>query len=132
MSTVIAFEDRFGENWDSPDWGSLMVSAQGGDREAYRQLLGQIAVWFREYFSLRLPVSSIEEATRDAMFAVHQKRHTYEQGRSFEVWLEAIARYKCSERLRREERTGPGWRARVAIAVRPTGVRRSPHGGHPG
>lgn len=82
------------------DWRALMRSSQDGDAAAYRQLLAEIRVWLQRYYVRRLPPSLAEDATQDALLAVHEKRHTYDPSRPLEPWLAAIARHKWIDRLR--------------------------------
>ena len=90
------------ENWDrrSERWGRLMVAAQAGERQVYEQLLGELDAWLRRYYARRLPRSAAEDATQEALLAIHAKRHTYAPSRSFVAWVMAIARYKWIDRLR--------------------------------
>ena len=82
------------------EWGRLMQAAQTGDRVAYHRLLAGIGTWLRRYYATRLPTWMIDDATQDALLAVHEKRHTYDPARPFGPWLAAIARYKWIDRLR--------------------------------
>jgi RNA polymerase sigma-70 factor (ECF subfamily) len=77
-----------------------MAAAQGGDANAYRTLLGELASWLRRYYARRLPPSMTEDAVQDVLLAIHEKRHTYDPARPFGPWLAAIARYKWIDRVR--------------------------------
>jgi len=90
------------ENWDrrSARWGRLMVAAQAGERQAYQQLIRELDASLRRYYARRLPRPAAEDATQEALLAVHAKRHTYAPARSFGAWVMAIARYKWIDRLR--------------------------------
>lgn len=82
------------------DWGDLMAAGQAGNGGAYRRLLEEIRKWLQRYYARRLPSSMVEDATQEALIAVHDKRHTYDPSRPFGPWLAAIARYKWIDRLR--------------------------------
>jgi RNA polymerase sigma factor (sigma-70 family) len=82
------------------DWSVLMAAAQAGNGGAYRRLLEQTRDWLQRYYARRLPSSMVEDATQDALIAVHDKRHTYNPSLPFGPWLAAIARYKWIDRLR--------------------------------
>lgn len=82
------------------NWGRLMAAAQEGDADAYRILLSEIACWLRRYFATRLPPAMTEDAVRDVLLAIHEKRHTYDPKRPFDPWLAAIARYEWIDHLR--------------------------------
>ena len=94
------------EKWDkrSERWGLLMVAAQAGERQAYEQLLGELDAWLRRYYACRLPRPAAQDATQEALLAIHAKRHTYAPSRSFGAWVMAIARYKWIDCLRRASR----------------------------
>jgi RNA polymerase sigma factor (sigma-70 family) len=92
--TVKAGESS-GQSWDRK-----MAAAQGGDANAYRSLLSELAPWLRRYYARRLPPAMIEDAVQDVLLAIHEKRHTYDPTRPFGPWLAAIARYKWIDRLR--------------------------------
>jgi RNA polymerase sigma factor (sigma-70 family) len=90
------------ENWDrrSERWGRLMAAAQAGEDQAYEQLLRELDVWLRRYYTRRLPPPEAEDARQEVLLAIHAKRHTYTPSRSFGAWLTAIARYKWVDRIR--------------------------------
>jgi len=94
------------EKWDkrSERWGLLMVAAQAGERQAYEQLLGELDAWLRRYYACRLPRPAAQDATQEALLAIHAKRHTYAPSRSFGAWVMAIARYKWIDCLRHASR----------------------------
>ena len=77
-----------------------MIAAQAGERHAYEQLLRELDVWLRRYFARRLPRPAAEDATQEALLAIHAKRHTYTASRSFGAWIMGIARHKWIDRLR--------------------------------
>ena len=85
---------------DKHGWDLLMAAAQRGDASAYRRLLSEVAVWLRAYHRRRLPSAMIDDAIQETLIAVHVKRHTYDPGRPFRVWLAAIARYKWIDMIR--------------------------------
>jgi RNA polymerase sigma factor (sigma-70 family) len=84
----------------SQTWDRLMAAAQAGDANAYRTLLGELALWLRRYYARRLPPAMTDDAVQDVLLAIHEKRHTYDPARPFGPWLGAIARYKWIDRLR--------------------------------
>ena len=86
-------------------WSSLMARAQEGDRDAYRQLLREVAGYLRALAArhLREP-ADIEDAIQDTLLTVHAIRHTYDPNRPFGPWLVAIARRRIVDLLRRQGR----------------------------
>jgi RNA polymerase sigma factor (sigma-70 family) len=93
-------------NWDrrSEQWGCLMAAAQGGERQAYEQLLRELDGWLRRYYARRLPGAAAEDARQDALLAIHAKRHAYAPSRPFGPWVAAIARYKWIDQIREAAR----------------------------
>jgi RNA polymerase sigma factor (sigma-70 family) len=89
-------------NWErrSEQWRCLMVAAQGGESQAYEQLLRELDVWLRRYYARRLPRPAAEDARQDALLAIHAKRHSYVPSRPFGRWVAAIARYKWIDHVR--------------------------------
>ncbi len=82
------------------EWSGLMRAAQKGDGVRYRQLLDELRPWLKRYFGTRLPPAMVDDAVQDTLFALHEKRNTYDATRPFGPWLVAIARYKWIDRLR--------------------------------
>lgn len=89
-------------NWESrsEQWGCLMAAAQGGEGDAYEQLLRELDGWLRRYYGRRLPGPAAEDARQDALLAIHAKRHAYVPSRPFGPWVAAIARYKWIDQVR--------------------------------
>ena len=90
------------ENLDrrSERWGRLMIAAHAGERRAYEQLLRELDLWLRRYYARRPPRPAAEDATQEALLAVHAQRQTYAPSRSFGPWVTAIARRKWIDRVR--------------------------------
>jgi RNA polymerase sigma-70 factor (ECF subfamily) len=87
------------------DWSTLMARAQGGDRDAYRRLLGEITPYLRALAARRhRGLSDVEDAVQDILLTVHAIRHTYDPTRPFGPWLVAIANHRLIDRLRRQGR----------------------------
>ena len=88
------------------DLSALMRLARQGDDEAYRRLLGQVAVWLRAVVRRGLvsagrgPAES-EDVVQETLLAVHLKRETWDPSRPIGPWLRAIARHKLADHLRR-------------------------------
>jgi len=83
-----------------------MRSARQGDDEAYRHLLGRVAVWLRVVVRRGLvsagrgPAES-EDIVQESLLAIHLKRDSWDESRPIEPWLRAIARHKLTDHLRR-------------------------------
>ena len=87
------------------DWSILMARAQGGDRDAYRRLLGEITPYLRTLAARRhRDPSDAEDAVQDILLTIHAIRHTYDPTRAFGPWLVAVANHRLIDRLRRQGR----------------------------
>ncbi len=83
-----------------------MRRALGGDEDAYRQLLGQVAVWLRAVARRGLMRAGrgpedCEDIVQETLLAVHLKRDSWNPALPIEPWLHAIARHKLIDHLRR-------------------------------
>ncbi|HEY1944583.1 MAG TPA: sigma-70 family RNA polymerase sigma factor [Roseiarcus sp.] len=87
-------------------WASLMRAALAGDEAAYRRLLQEIGrsvrVMARGAFSrARLGDADIEDVVQETLLAIHLKRGTWDGGQKLAPWVNAIARHKIIDALRR-------------------------------
>jgi RNA polymerase sigma-70 factor, ECF subfamily len=100
----------------STDLSALMRLARGGDDAAYRQLLGQVAVWLRGVARRGLVragrgVDDCEDIVQETLLAMHLKRDSWDDTQPLEPWLRAIAHHKLVDHLRRR-----GFRDHVDLA----------------
>ena len=92
---------------------SLMLQTLAGDAAAYRMFLDELTTHLRSYLRRRLRglPDEVEDLLQDLLLAVHNKRHTYDPKQPLTAWVQAIARYKLVDLLRRRSRsdmlTGP-------------------------
>ncbi|WP_019831863.1 sigma-70 family RNA polymerase sigma factor [Sphingomonas sp. PR090111-T3T-6A] len=77
-----------------------MIAAQGGDERAYAQLMGEVSQWLSRYFHKRLPPAAAEDATQEALLAIHVHKLKYEANAPMTPWLKTIARFKWIDQLR--------------------------------
>ena len=77
-----------------------MKAAQHGDERAYALLLREIRVWLSRYFHRRLPGDAADDATQEALLAIHVHRQDYETSNPMRPWLKTIARFKWIDQLR--------------------------------
>lgn len=92
---------------DDRRWSSLMASAQSGNEEDYRQLLGELSELVSRYLNSRLGgYDFVEDCVQEVLIAIHEARHTYDARRPFRPWLFAIVRYKSTDAIRRAEVRG--------------------------
>ncbi len=88
------------------DFSALMRLARQGDDEAYRRLLGEVAIWLRAVVRRGLASAGrgqaeSEDVMQETLLAVHLKRETWDPSRPIGPWLRAIARHKLADHLRR-------------------------------
>lgn len=86
-------------------WRSLMVSAQGGDAEAYSRLLTEILPFVRSLVRARLRDDPhVDDVTQEVLLSIHTARHTYRPERPLLPWVRTIARNAATDWLRRRAR----------------------------
>src|ERR1700721_3914745 len=86
---------------------SLMLQGLAGDAAAYRMFLDELATHVRSYLRRRvrgLP-HEVEDLLQELLLAIHNKRQTYDPKQPLTAWVQAIARYKLVDLLRRRSRS---------------------------
>ena len=85
---------------------ALMLAGLDGDAAAHVALLKRLSTRLRAYFKNQLrrigrgPVEA-EDLTQETLIAIHTRRHMYDRTQLFTPWVQAIARYKLTDYLRR-------------------------------
>ena len=82
-----------------------MDAAQRGDDRAYELLMREVRTWLTRYFQRRLPPDASDDATQEALLAIHVHKQTYETSDPMRPWLKTIARFKWIDQLRRRLRS---------------------------
>jgi RNA polymerase sigma-70 factor, ECF subfamily len=87
-------------------WATAMRAAKRGDAAAYEHLLADVARMVRlaarrRLSQLGLSTAETEDVVQEVLLALHQKRHTWDEGRPILPWVRAIARYKVVDAVRR-------------------------------
>jgi RNA polymerase sigma factor (sigma-70 family) len=86
------------------EWSGLMRLALVGDQLAYQRLLSGIAPHVRGLARRVLPHTrdtDIEDIVQETLLALHLKRETWDKSRAFLPWLNAVARHKAIDAVRR-------------------------------
>ena len=86
----------------------LFVRGLSGNNAAYQTFLGELSSYLRAFLRkrlIRLP-DEVEDLVQEALLAVHNQRHTYDPSQPLSAWVQAIARYKLVDMLRRQGRSG--------------------------
>jgi RNA polymerase sigma-70 factor (ECF subfamily) len=86
---------------------SLMLQSLAGDAAAYRMFLDELTTHLRSYSRRRLGglPDEVEDLLQELLLAIHNKRHTYDPKQPLTAWVQAIARYKLVDLLRRRSRS---------------------------
>ena len=87
-------------------WAGWMRAALAGDESAYRRLLNEIGravrIMARGAFSrARVGDGDIEDVVQETLLAIHLKRQTWDSSARLKPWVNAIARHKLIDALRR-------------------------------
>ena len=77
-----------------------------GDERVYRRLLEEIGrsvrAMARGAFSrARMGDADVEDVVQETLLAIHLKRHTWDSGQKLGPWVNAIARHKIIDAMRR-------------------------------
>jgi len=96
------------KNWlvGRDEWlTKLAISAQDGDKEAYRELLTEIKNILTGYLLRRLAdKSGVDDVIQEILISIHKGLHTFIKGRSFSAWMYAIAKNRLYDFLRVKKR----------------------------
>lgn len=81
----------------------LLVRGLAGDRAAYHAFLKDLSAHLRAFLRRRLSglPDEVEDLVQEALLAVHNQRHTYDADQPLTAWVQAIAKYKLVDLLRR-------------------------------
>jgi len=82
---------------------SLFLRGLAGDEPAYHAFLRDLSAHLRAFLRKRLVQlpDEVEDLVQEALLAVHNQRHTYDAGQPLTAWVQAIAKYKLIDLLRR-------------------------------
>ncbi len=82
---------------------ALLMRGLAGENAAYQSFLSELSAHLRAFLRrrlIRLP-DEVEDLVQEALLAIHNQRHTYDPGQPLSAWVQAIARYKLIDLLRR-------------------------------
>jgi RNA polymerase sigma-70 factor, ECF subfamily len=96
---------------EEAQWAMLMRAGLAGDQASYRRLLAELAPALRGLARRGLAraglgTADVEDVVQETLLAIHVKRHTWKTDQPFKPWLNAIARHKLIDVLRRRGRRG--------------------------
>ncbi len=81
----------------------LFLGALAGDQQVYQEFLRELSAHLRAFLRKRLISlpDEVEDLVQEALLAVHNHRHTYDPNQPVSAWVQAIAKYKLVDLLRR-------------------------------
>jgi RNA polymerase sigma-70 factor (ECF subfamily) len=81
----------------------LLVRGLEGDAASYGLFLKELSALLRGFLRRRLTrlPDHVEDLVQETLFALHNQRHTYDPNQPVTAWVQAIARYKLIDMLRR-------------------------------
>ena len=81
----------------------LLLGGLAGDNVAYQAFLKELTAHLRAFLRKRLArlPDEVEDLVQESLIAVHNQRHTYDAGQPLSAWVQAIAKYKLIDLLRR-------------------------------
>lgn len=82
---------------------ALLMKGLAGDAVAYQAFLKELSAHLRAFLRkrlLRMP-DEVEDLLQEALLAIHNQRHTYDVAQPLSAWVQAIAKYKLIDFLRR-------------------------------
>ncbi len=82
---------------------NLLLRGLAGDEPAYRQFLQELSAHLRAFLRRRLArlPDEVEDLVQESLLAIHNQRHTYDAEQPLTAWVQAIAKYKLVDLLRR-------------------------------
>ena len=94
-------------------WTQAMLAERRGDAAAYEAFLRDFAAALRRVVAMRLHrlglgVDETEDVVQEVLIAVHCKRDQWDAARPLLPWLNAIARFKTIDAMRRLKRQARG------------------------
>ena len=104
---ITRFGGTGGKVTDDRRFGLLMKAAQGGDTDAYAQLMQELVPRLRQIVHRHrgfLGQAAVEDLVQDVLLSVHAVRATYDPSRDFVPWLLAITKHRLADGARRDAR----------------------------
>lgn len=81
----------------------LLRGGLAGNGRDYQAFLKELSAHLRAFLRKRLArlPDEVEDLVQESLLAIHNQRHTYDPGQPLSAWVQAIARYKLVDFLRR-------------------------------
>lgn len=80
-----------------------LIGGLNGNERDYHAFLAAMAGWLRDFIARQVPRSpgEVDDLVQETLLAIHNKRGTYDSAQPLDAWVQAIARYKVVDFLRR-------------------------------
>lgn len=86
-------------------WAGWMLAAQEGNQELYQKLLTELAQYLEKWMLRSIhQMENSQDIVQEILLCVHRAKHTYLPNRPFKPWLNAIARNKLIDYIRKHQR----------------------------
>ena len=84
----------------------LLLQGLAGDSRGYHDFLDELGGYLRRFLRKRLArfPEDVEDLLQELLLTIHNQRHTYDRAQPLTAWVQAIARYKLIDLLRRRSR----------------------------
>ena len=81
----------------------LLLGGLAGNSLDYQDFLKELSAHLRAFLRKRLASlpDEVEDLVQESLLAIHNQRHTYDPGQPLSAWVQAIAKYKLIDLLRR-------------------------------
>jgi len=82
---------------------SLLLAGLSGNAAEYQSFLKDLSAHLRAFLRKRLSrlPDDVEDLVQESLIAIHNQRHTYDAQQPLSAWVQAIAKYKLVDFLRR-------------------------------
>ena len=81
----------------------MLLAGLSGNAAEYQSFLKDLSAHLRAFLRKRLSrlPDDVEDLVQESLIAIHNQRHTYDAQQPLSAWVQAIAKYKLVDFLRR-------------------------------
>lgn len=85
-------------------WKKLMIQAQQGNQQAYRELLKDLSQTMKNFIAHKVAnLCNVDDILQEFLISIHNSLATYDPSKPFKSWAYTIARYKIIDNLRKKK-----------------------------
>ena len=87
---------------------AAFIAGLAGNAAAYGGFLAELGGYLRAFLRRRLTTAphDVEDVLQETLLAIHNARHTWDEGQPLKPWVYAITRYKLIDHARARSRHG--------------------------